>query len=109
MLEYNQSKNELIEIKDELNKTKDKLNKAKHGINKKIYTDEIKRIKKEVKYKNYEVINLENKLSKKNKYIEDLEKMIKREIKKELFSSFASTSALKSVVDKENYPDITFL
>ena len=34
LLEYNQSKNELMEVKDELNKTKDKLNKAKVDINK---------------------------------------------------------------------------
>ena len=98
LLEYNKSKNELMEIKGKLNKAKDNIN-----------TDKIEEIEKEIKYKNDEVINLENKLSKKNKYIKDLEKSIQREIKKELSSSSLSTSSLKSVVDKENYPDMPFL
>ena len=82
LLEYNKSKNELMEIIDKFNKTKDKLDKAKDNINKKKYTNKIEEIEKEIKYKNDKVINLENKLSKKNKYIKDLEKSIKREIKK---------------------------
>ena len=55
VLEYNKSKSELMEIKDKLNKTKDKLDKEE--------------IEKEIKCKNEEAINLENKLSKKNIYI----------------------------------------
>ena len=86
LLEYNQSKNKLMEVKDELSKTKDKLGKEKNS-SKKEHTKKIKEIEKDIKYKNDGVINLKNELIKKNKYTKDLEETIEEELKKELSSS----------------------
>ena len=63
MLEYNQSKNELME-------TKDKLHKAGNNI------DELKKIQEKLDYQNAKSTKLESKLNEKNKDINTFEKNI---------------------------------
>ena len=64
MLEYNRLNEELIKIKDDLHKTKNKPNESE------------KILKKELNYKNNEIIKIESELNDKKNIISDLENNI---------------------------------
>ena len=64
LLEYNRLNEELIKIKDDLHKTKNKPNESE------------KILKKELNYKNNEIIKIESELNDKKNIISDLENNI---------------------------------
>ena len=121
MLEYNQSRKELMETKDKLNETKNNLDKGRDDINKKTkYIEKIEKIQEKRNYQNAKVIELESELNKKNKDIDELNKNFKdlekmnikkiieqknkyeKEIKKIKEELSANISTASNVVDKKN-------